>query len=176
LAAEKIARGDDPLPSPKKDRYLRDTPPCVSALDSLGRTQRSAASANRRRFRTDIRAPSAFDAFKGRADAIYVGSDPLLFTHRLRINTLALDAGLPTIYGFREGAETGGLISYGPSYPSLFRRAADYVDKILRGTKPSELPVEQPTKFELVVNQRAAKAIGLTVPDKLLALADEVIE
>jgi len=78
--------------------------------------------------------------------------------------------------GFREAAETGGLVFYGPSLPDLFRRAAELVDKVLRGTKPSEIPVEQPTKFELVINLRTAKALGLTVPPTLLARADEVIE
>jgi putative ABC transport system substrate-binding protein len=96
--------------------------------------------------------------------------------NRIRINTLALVARLPTMYGARENVEAAGLISYGPNFTDLFRRAGDYVDKILRGTKPANLPVEQPTKFELVVNLITAKALGLTVPDKLLAIADEVIE
>jgi putative tryptophan/tyrosine transport system substrate-binding protein len=80
------------------------------------------------------------------------------------------------MHGVRELVEAGGLISYGPHWPDMWRRAADFVDKILRGARPAELPVEQPVKFELVVNMKTAKAIGLTVPDKLLALADEVIE
>jgi putative ABC transport system substrate-binding protein len=95
---------------------------------------------------------------------------------RVRISTLALTARLPTMHGFREFVEAGGLMSYGPNFPSLFRRAGDYVDKILRGAKPGDLPVEQPTKFDLVINLTTAKALGLDVPDKLLALADEVIE
>jgi putative tryptophan/tyrosine transport system substrate-binding protein len=118
----------------------------------------------------------ALDALKGRAEALYVCSDPLLTTNRSGINTLALGVRLPTMHGFREYAEAGGLMSYGPNFPDLFRRAADYVDKILRGTKPADLPVEQPTKFELVINLITAKALGLTVPPAILARADEVIE
>jgi len=125
--------------------------------------------------RTEDIAP-AFDAIKGRADAVYVGADPLAFTNRHRINILALGARLPTIYNFREYVEAAGLMSYGANFPDLMRRAADYVDKILRGAKPADIPVEQPTKFEFVVNLTTAKALGLTVPPTLLARADEVIE
>ena len=118
----------------------------------------------------------AFEALKGRAEALYVVGDPLVNTNRIRINTLALGARLPTMYGIREYVEAGGLMSYGPNFPDLFRRAADYVDKILRGAKPADLPVEQPTKFDLVINLTTAKALGLEVPPTLLARADEVIE
>jgi putative tryptophan/tyrosine transport system substrate-binding protein len=112
----------------------------------------------------------------GRADAIYVQSDPLFNFNRVQINALAQSARLPTVAGFRQFAEAGGLISYGPNFPDLFRRAAEYVDKILRGTKAGELPVEQPTKFDLVFNLKTAKALGFTIPPTLLARADEVIE
>ena len=125
--------------------------------------------------RTEDIAP-AFATFKGTVDALYVPPDALLNTNRIRINTLALVARLPTMYGARENVEAGGLISYGPSFTDLFRRAGDYVDKILRGTKPADLPVEQPTKFELVVNLITAIALGLEVPATLLSRADEVIE
>ena len=118
----------------------------------------------------------AFEALKGRADALYVCADPLVNTNRIRINTLALGARLPTMHGIREYVEAGGLMSYGPNFPDLFRRAADYVDKILRGAKPADIPVEQPTKFDLVINLTTAKALGLDVPPTLLARADEVIE
>jgi ABC-type uncharacterized transport system substrate-binding protein len=118
----------------------------------------------------------AFDALKGRADALYVCTDPLVNTHRIRVNTLALAARLPTIHGLREYVEAGGLMSYGPNLPDLMRRAADYVDKILRGATPGDIPVEQPTKFDVVINLTTANALGLQIPDKLLALADEVIE
>jgi ABC-type uncharacterized transport system substrate-binding protein len=118
----------------------------------------------------------AFEALNGRAEALYVATDPLVDTHRIRINTLALAARLPTMLGSREWVEAGGLISYGPNWPDQWRRAADYVDKILRGAKPSDLPVEQPTKFNLVLNLTTAKALGLEIPPTLLARADEVIE
>jgi ABC-type uncharacterized transport system substrate-binding protein len=118
----------------------------------------------------------ALDALKGRVEALYVCNDPLVNTNRVRMNTLALAARLPAIFGFRELVEAGGLMSYGPNYSDLFRRAADYVDKILRGAKPADIPVEQPTKFDLVINLTTAKALGLTIPPMLLARADEVIE
>jgi putative ABC transport system substrate-binding protein len=118
----------------------------------------------------------AFDALKGRADAVYVCVDPLVNTHRIRVNTLALAARLPTMHGLREFVEAGGLMSYGPNLPDLLRRAADYVDKILRGAKPGDIPVEQPTKFDLIINLTTAKALGLEIPPTLFARADEVIE
>ena len=118
----------------------------------------------------------AFDVFKGRAEALYVCNDNLVSTNRIRINTLALGARLPTMHDLRDYVEAGGLMSYGPSYVAQYRRAADFVDKILRGTKPADIPVEQPTKFELVINLTTAKALGLTIPESFLLRADEVIE
>jgi putative ABC transport system substrate-binding protein len=117
-----------------------------------------------------------FEALKGRADALYVCADALLSTNRIRINTLALGVRLPTMHGFREYVEAGGLMSYGANFPDLHRRAAELVDKILRGAKPGDIPVEQPTKFDLVINLTTATALDLTVPPSLLAIADEVIE
>jgi putative ABC transport system substrate-binding protein len=129
---------------------------------------------------SDIRRPEditlAFDALKGKADALYVVIDPLVSGNRVRISTLALGARLPTMHGFREIAQAGGLVSYGPDFPDLFRRTAELVDKILRGDKPGDIPVEQPTKFELVINLTTAKALGITVPPTVLARADAVIE
>jgi putative ABC transport system substrate-binding protein len=118
----------------------------------------------------------AFEALKGRADALYVCGDALVVTNRSRINTFVLAARLPMISGFRELVEAGGLMSYGANNPVLFRRAADYVDKILRGTKPGDLPVEQPTKFDLAINLTTAKALELAIPESFLLRADEVIE
>ena len=116
------------------------------------------------------------EALQGRTEALFVASDPLFNTNRIQINTSALRARLPTMYLDRLYVETGGLMSYGPNWPSMWRRAADFVDKILRGAKPADIPVEQPTTFELVINLKTAKALGLSVPGILLARASEVIE
>ena len=109
-------------------------------------------------------------------DALYIPPDELINTQRILINTLALGARLPTMYGAREYVEAGGLLSYGANMPDLFRRAAEYVDKILRGAKPADLPVEQPTKFDLIVNLTTARVLGLQIPEAFLLRADEVIE
>ena len=146
----------------------------------LGELQAAARQLGLQLDTLEIRGPqdiaSALDAVKGRADALYVCQDLLTRGSRLRINTLALAARLPVMHASREFIEAAGLISYGPNFPDLYRRTADYVDKILRGAKPADLPVEQPTKFELVVNLTTAKALGIEVPTTLLARADEVIE
>jgi putative tryptophan/tyrosine transport system substrate-binding protein len=118
----------------------------------------------------------AFEALKGRAEALYVITDALVSTNRFRINTLVLAARLPTMHGERDYVEAGGLMSYGANYPQLFRRAGDVVDKILRGGKPADIPVEQPNKFDLIINLTTAKALGLTIPESFLLRADEVIE
>jgi putative ABC transport system substrate-binding protein len=118
----------------------------------------------------------AFEALKRQADALYVVVSAIIASNRTRIMTFALSARLPTIINIREYAEAGALMSYGPRYLDLWRRAADYVDKILRGVKPGDIPVEQPTKFEFVINLKTAKALGLEVSPALLARADEVIE
>ncbi len=118
----------------------------------------------------------AFKTFQGQAQAVYVEAVPLLFANRDRINALAAAARLPTMHGVQELAKGGGLMSYGPDWPDMWRRAADLVDKILRGTNPGDIPVEQPVKFDLVINLKTSKAIGLKVPPTLLSRADEVIE
>jgi putative ABC transport system substrate-binding protein len=118
----------------------------------------------------------AFEALKGAAQALYVCADATINANHARINTLALGARLPTMHGVRDYVEVGGLMAYGPNLPDLYRRAANYVDKILRGAKPADLPVEQPTKFDLVINLVTARALGLEMPATLLARADEVIE
>jgi putative ABC transport system substrate-binding protein len=118
----------------------------------------------------------AFEAIKDRAEALYVLGDALTNANRARIITFALTARLPMILNTRDWVQAGSLMSYGPSFPAVLRRAAEYVDKILHGAKPGDLPVEQPTKFDLVVNLTTAKALGLTIPVSFLARADELIE
>ena len=128
----------------------------------------------------EIRRPEdiapAFQALKAAVGALYVQADPLTSSNAAQIVTLARAARLPTMHGNQGSVEAGGLMSYAPHFPDLWRRAADYVDKILRGARPGEIPVEQPTKFKLVFNLKTATAIGLTVPPRLLFTADEVIE
>jgi putative ABC transport system substrate-binding protein len=132
--------------------------------------------------RADVRRPEELDAVFGRiapgrgASGLLVMHQPLTFVHRKRIAQLAAEHRVPAVYGSREAAEDGGLMSFGPSMPAIFRRAATFVDKILKGAKPADLPVEQPTEFELIVNLRAAKALGLTVPSAVLVRAQTVIE
>jgi putative ABC transport system substrate-binding protein len=146
----------------------------VAEVQAMARTFGLKVAAPEVRQTEDI-AP-AFEALKGRVEALYVVNDPLVDTNGVRINTLALAARLPTLHGDREHVAAGGLMSYGASFTDLFRRAGDLVDKILHGAKPADIPVEQPTKFDLVINLKTAKALGLDIPPTLLALADEVIE
>ena len=151
-----------------------------SAAQEMDEAQTAAGTLGLQAVRLEIRRPndisSSFKALRDRADAIYVVIDPLVGANRDVINALALQERLPTMHGTRDYIAAGGLISYGANLPELFRRAADYTDKVLRGTKPAEIPVEQPTKFELAINLKTAKALGLTVPQTLLVAADEVIE
>ena len=117
---------------------------------------------------------SAIESVKDRADALYVCTDPLISTNRVRINILAIGEKLPTMNSFREYVQAGGLISYGPNFLDLFRRAGDFANKILRGVKPADIPVEQPVKFDLMINTTTAKVLGLTIPEKILVRASEV--
>ena len=119
---------------------------------------------------------AAFEPINGRVEALVVCTDALMSANWTRINTFVLEARLPTMHSVREYVDWGGLISYGPNLANLFRRAADYVDKILRGAKPADLPVEQPTKFDLVINLTTARALGLIIPESFLLRADQVIE
>jgi putative ABC transport system substrate-binding protein len=126
-----------------------------------------------------VRGPNDFNAAftaVGRADGLLYIDTPLWITHRARLAELAARSRLPAIYGTRDIVEIGGLMSYGPHIPDLYRRAATHVDKILKGAKPGDLPVEQPTKFEFVINGRTAKALGLTIPPSLLLRTDQVLE
>ena len=129
----------------------------------------------------EARGPNEFDgAFaamaKERVGALVVLSDAIFSSHRTRLADLAARSRLPAAYGVRESVEAGGLMSYGPSFLDLYRRSAAYVDKILKGAKPADLPVEQPTKYELVINLKAARSIGLTIPQQVLSRADQLIE
>jgi len=176
----------------KRLEILREIVPGLKRFAILGNTENRATSPEINQVReaartlglesemADVRraeeiAP-AIEALKGRVGALYVQSDPLMNTNRIRISTLALGAGLPTSSGARDYVEAGLLMSYGPNFPDLFRGAAGLVDKILRGAKPADLPVEQPTKFDLVLNLTTAKVLGLKIPESFLLRADEVIE
>jgi len=167
------------VPSLRRLAILANVGNPFSVLE-LGEAQAAARALGLEVDTLEIRRPEdiapAFEALKGRAQALYVCADGLVNANRIRINTLALSVRLPTIHGYRDYVEAGGLMSYGANLPDLFRRSADYVDKILRGAKPADIPVEQPTKFDLVINLTTAKALGLDVPSSLLARADEVIE
>jgi len=176
----------------KRLQLLREVVPDLRRLAILVNVNNPASVLERREVQTAARKISlevislelrnaediapAFKALEGRAQVLYVIPDALVSTNRARIHTLAMGMRLPTMYASQDYVEAGGLMSYGPNYPDLFRRAAEYVDKILRGTKPGDIPVEQPTKFDLIINLKTAKAIGLTIPHNLLVLADEVIE
>ena len=151
-----------------------DTVSEVGEVQAAARTLGLEVAAFEIRRAEDI-AP-AFEAIRHRADALYVAPDALFVTNRTRIITLAPTARLPMIVNVRDWVQAGALMSYGPAFPALFRRAAEYVDKILRGAKPGDIPVEQPTNFELIVNLTTAKALGLTIPESFLLRADELIE
>jgi putative ABC transport system substrate-binding protein len=146
----------------------------------LDATEAAARTLGLETIRAEIRRaediPAAIEQLNGRAEALYICVDPLVNTNGVRINGLALAARLPTMHSSRDNLEAGGFISYGPDISDLFRRAADYVDKILHGAKPGDLPVEQPIKIELVINLKTARALGLAIPPPILARADEVIE
>jgi putative tryptophan/tyrosine transport system substrate-binding protein len=151
------------------------------AVQSLRETQLAAAALKVELQHVDVLDPkeieSAFRAAaKGHADAVLVQTSQVIFFRRTQISDLAVKNRLPVIFPQSEYVEDGGLMSYGPNYPDLFRRAAIYVDKILKGRKPADLPVEQPTKFEFIINLKAAKQIGLTIPPSVLARADKVIQ
>jgi putative tryptophan/tyrosine transport system substrate-binding protein len=177
IAAKRLEILSEAVPGLRRLAILANTGSPIVVL-AMGEAQAAARKLGFEVATAEIRraediAP-AFAALKGRAEALYVVHEPLVSTHRVRINTLALNAHLPTMYEIREEVEAGGLMSYGANFPDQYRRAADFVDKILRGTKPAEIPVEQPTKFNLVINLKTAKALGLNVPNTLLVSADEV--
>jgi ABC-type uncharacterized transport system substrate-binding protein len=175
LAGKRVEHLREVVPGLRRLAVLANVSNPVSGVE-MGEVQALGLDVVTLKIRRGEDIAPAFETLKGRAQALYVAGDPLMITNRVRINTLALGARLPTTYNQREFVEAGGLMSYGPNFPDLFRRAGDYVDKILRGTKPADIPVEQPTKFDLVINLTTAKTLGLDVPPSLLARADEVIE
>jgi putative ABC transport system substrate-binding protein len=179
IAAKRLELLREVIPHLRRLAIIANINNPASALE-VGEIQAAAGTLGLELDTVDIRraediAP-AFEALDGRADAVYLPTAPLILTNRIRINTLALGARLPTMYSGQEYVESAGFMSYGPNRPDLFRRAAEYVDKILRGAKPGDLPVEQPTKFDLVINLTTAKALGLKIPESFLLRADEVLE
>ena len=178
LAGKRLELLRELLPDLHSIAVIADvSPPSVLEIDEVQKAARNLGTdvdVLQIRHAEDI-AP-AFESRKSGAQALYVCNDSLINANHARINTLALGARLPTIYPFCDSLAAGGFVSYGARAADLFRRAGDFVDKILKGAKPADLPVEQPTKFELVINLTTAKALGLTVPQTLLARADEVIE
>jgi putative ABC transport system substrate-binding protein len=155
-------------------------PASVEAMVEAVEVQAAASRFNVVVARLEIRHPAAIpsilESIKGRADALYVAVDGLLAANRIRINAFALTARIPAVWNQRVHVERGALMSYGPDFAHLFRRTAEYVDKILRGAKPADLPIEQPTKFDFVVNLSTARSLGLTISESILLRADEVIE
>ncbi|HEX4408314.1 MAG TPA: ABC transporter substrate-binding protein [Xanthobacteraceae bacterium] len=180
LAGKRLGLLQAALPNIKRVGVLVDVAYPASVLE-LGQVKDAITAGGLEFVPIEVRSAedieSALAGIVGRADALYVCSaDPLMNNTRDRINALALAAKMPTLYGEKPYAEAGGLISYGPAVPTMFRRAAEIVDKILKGAKPADIPVEQPTSFDLVINLKTAKALGLSIPQTLLATADEVIE
>lgn len=179
LAGKRLGLLREIIPNLKRIAYLAHvnnptTKPTVDELVTAARTLGIETMAIDIRRAEDI-APG-IEGVKGRAQALYVVGDPLTADNQARINALALAARLPTMHNTRGYLESGGFISYGPDFDELFRRAADYVDKILKGAKPADLPVELPQRIELVINLKTAKALGIELPPNVLARADEVIE
>jgi putative ABC transport system substrate-binding protein len=175
----------------KRVQLLKEVIPQLSRLAVLGNPTHPAYASQVKTIETGVRAlggqveviavrsPNDFDAaFKiaRTAQALLQIDDTLFTTHRTRLLVLSAQNRLPAIYGLGEFVDGGGLMAYGPSFPDMYGRAAIYVDKILNGAKPADLPVEQPTQFELVINLRTAKALGLTIPPSLLLRADQIIE
>jgi putative tryptophan/tyrosine transport system substrate-binding protein len=183
LASKRVELLREVIPRLRRLAVLADVGYPAAVLE-LGEVQAAARTLGLEVAPLEIRRAEdialAFEQLKAQrdtqADALYVVGNALTVANRTRINTLTLTARLPTMFSNRDQAQVGGLMSYGPNIPDLFRRAGEIVDKILRGTNPANIPVEQPTKFELVVNLTTAKALGLEVPPTLLARADEVIE
>jgi putative tryptophan/tyrosine transport system substrate-binding protein len=178
-ASKRIAIARELMPNLQRMAVMGNVsyPATASELDQVEKAARQlGVDTVRREVRRAEDIPGAFEKLKGEVEAVYVAVEPLAISRRDEINGLALSLGLPTISGTRDFTAAGGLMAYGPNFPALFARSADLVDKILRGANAGEIPVEQPTKFDFVINLKTAKAINLEVPTTLLMRADEVIE
>jgi putative tryptophan/tyrosine transport system substrate-binding protein len=179
LAGKRLEVLREVVPSLRRVAILANVDNPFSVLE-VGEAQAAARTLNVEFDTLEIRRAEditpAFEAIKGRAEALYVCPDGLLDANKIRINTLALGARLPTMHGYRDYVEAAGLMTSGANLPDLYRRSADYVDKILRGANPGDIPVEQPTKFDLIINLTTAKALSLTIPESLLLRANELIE
>jgi len=179
IAGKRLEFFRELIPSLRRVAILANVGNPFSVLE-LGEAQAAARAlgleVNALEIRRSEEIGPAFDALKGRAEALYVCPDGLVNANRIRINISALGLRLPTMHGYRDYVEAGGLMSYGANYPDLFRRSAEYVDKILRGAKPGDIPVQQPTKFDFIINLTTAKALGLALPPTWLARASELIE
>jgi putative tryptophan/tyrosine transport system substrate-binding protein len=178
-AAKRLGLLREVVPNLRRVALMANAASPLTALE-IGEVNAAAGALGLEFVPIEIRRASdiapALDGLKRRADALYVANDGLFAANRLRVATLALVAQLPTMFASREWLDVGGLMSYGANFSARFRRSADLVDKILRGTKPADIPVEQPTKLDLAVNLITANALGLTIPETLLATADEVIQ
>ena len=180
LAAKHLQLVKEAAPMVTRVGFIWNANAAAGAL-ALAETEKAAAVLNVSLHPIEVRQANDLDEAVaaiagGKGDAMIVFSDPLMFTHRQRLMEMAAQRRLVTVSGAREFAEAGALMSYGPSFPEMFHHAATYVDKILKGAKPADLPVEQPMKFEMVVNMKTAKALGLTMPQSILVRADKVIE
>jgi len=180
LAGKRLELLKQLIPRVSRVAFLRDSDNRASALN-LREAESAARTLGLTVQGVGVRGPRELDAAfvamkRARADAVIVGENTPFFADRRRIADLAVMHRLPTVAQAKEYAEAGGLVSYGPDYPDQFRRAVTFVDKILKGAKPGDLPIEQPTKFELVINLKTAKALGLTIPPSLLGRADEVFQ
>ena len=180
LAAKRLELLREVLPSIHRVAVLWN-PTVPERVIDLKHTQVAARTLHVEIQSLEVRRPEDLDdkftaMVKGRAEALVILADPVTHTHRVKIIDLATKKRLPTMFTQRQPVDAGGLVSYGTNYEALFRRAADFVDRILRGTKPADLPVEQPTTFELVINLKTAKALGLTIPLSVLQRADQVLE
>jgi putative ABC transport system substrate-binding protein len=179
-AGKRLALLHEIIPSLHRLAILGNVAAHSSVVTEMNEAQAAARTLGLEVIISELHRPAdiepAIEALKGRADAVYVCADPLVTTNQTLINSLALNAQLPTMHGLPENAAAGGLLAYGVDIPDLCRRAAEIVDKILRGAKPADIPVEQPTAFKFVINLKTAKALGLAIPYSTQLLADEVIE